>query len=217
MKWLTDIAAGRQLCLHCRKLHPLGVHTCDRCGSAVHQRIPHSIPMTWSLAITAVLFLIPANLLPMMVVKSIAGEDAGTIMDGVIYFLEHGEAGIGIVIFTASVFVPFFKLTVIFYLLLLVYLKRYQRALFGLKLFRIIHFIGKWSMLDIFVVALMVGLVQFKNLATIVTGPAAIAFMLAVVATMFATEFFDPRLLFDTEPEAQNERPDTPTQGITHA
>jgi paraquat-inducible protein A len=198
MRWITDIEAGRQLCLHCRKLHTLDVRVCDRCGSEVHQRIPHSIPITWSLTLAAIIFLIPANLLPMMVVRSIAGEDAGTIMDGVIYFLEHGEAGIGIVIFTASVFVPFFKVTVLLYLLLNIHLRRYHRAMLGLKLYRIIHFIGKWSMLDIFVVALMVGLVQFKNLATIVTGPAAAAFMLAVVMTMFATEYLDPRLLFDT-------------------
>ena len=206
MPWITDIEAGRQLCLHCRKLHPLSVRICDRCGSKVHQRIPHSIPVTWSMTIAAIIFLIPANLLPMMVVKSIAGEDAGTIMDGIIYFLENGEAGIGIVIFTASIFIPFFKLTVLLYLLLNVHLNRYHRAKLSLKLYRIIHFIGKWSMLDIFVVALMVGLVQFKNLATIVTGPAAIAFMLAVLLTMFATEHFDPRLLFDTELKCRKKR-----------
>ncbi|WP_300366587.1 paraquat-inducible protein A [Hydrogenimonas sp.] len=215
MQWITDIEAGKQLCLHCRKLHPLSVHRCDRCGSEVHQRIPHSIAITWSLAIAAIIFLIPANLLPMMVVKSIAGEDAGTIMDGVIYFLEHGEAGIGIVIFAASIFVPFFKLTVLLYLLLNIHLNRSHRAKFGLKLYRIIHFIGKWSMLDIFVVALMVGLVQFKNLATIVTGPAAIAFMLAVVMTMFATEHFDPRLLFDTELKKRKHKNES-NEGNTH-
>ncbi|WP_201352775.1 paraquat-inducible protein A [Hydrogenimonas urashimensis] len=214
MRWITDIEADRQLCLHCRKLHPLTVRVCDRCGEPVHQRIPHSIPVTWSLTVAAIIFLVPANLLPMMIVKSIAGEDAGTIMDGVIYFLEHGEAGIGIVIFTASIFVPFFKLTVLFYLLLIVHFGWRRRALFGLKLYRIIHFIGKWSMLDIFVVALMVGIVQFKNLATIVTGPAAIAFMLAVLMTMFATEHFDPRLMFDKE---ISKKPETKQhEGIDH-
>jgi paraquat-inducible protein A len=199
MHWITDIEAGKQLCLHCRKLHPLDRHQCDRCGSPLHQRIPHSIPMSWSFTLAAILFLIPANLLPMMIVHSIAGSEAGTIMDGIIYFFEHGSVGIAIVIFTASIAVPFFKLTVLVYLLLIVHFRWYRRARFGLKLFRIIHFIGKWSMLDIFVVALMVGLVQFKNLATIVTGPAAAAFMLAVVFTMIATEKFDPRLMFDTQ------------------
>jgi len=219
MRWKTDIDLGLQLCVHCRRLYPLSVHVCTHCGSEVHQRTPNSIAITWALAVASVIFLIPANLLPMMIVKSIAGEDAGTIMDGVIYFLEHGEAGIGIVIFAASVFVPFFKITVLFYLLLIIHFKWYRKALFGLKLFRIIHFIGKWSMLDIFVVALMVGLVQFKNLATIVTGPAAIAFMMAVIMTMFATHFFDPRLLFDIEREVvgRNEnQTQNPQEGNDH-
>ncbi|NPA29175.1 MAG: paraquat-inducible membrane protein A [Epsilonproteobacteria bacterium] len=199
MRWKTDIDAGVQLCLHCRKLHPLERKRCDRCGSPLFQRKPHALAKTFSLALAATLLLIPANLLPMMIVHSLVGDDAGTIMDGVIYFLEHGEAWIGVVIFVASVFVPFFKLTVLFYLLWIVRFHRHAKARLGLKLYRLIHFIGKWSMLDIFVVALMVGLVQFKNLATIVTGPAAIAFMLAVVTTIFATEAFDPRLMFDHE------------------
>ena len=203
MRWITDLEAERQLCLHCRKLHPLDVTVCDRCGNRVHPRIPHSVAITWSLALAASLFLIPANLLPMMVVHSLVGDDAGTIMDGVLYFLEHGEAWIGIVIFIASIFVPVFKLTVLFYLLLIVKFGWYRKAMFGLKLFRIIHFIGKWSMLDIFVVALMVGLVQFQNLATIVTGPAAGAFLGAVILTIIATEYFDPRLMFDTETRSE--------------
>ncbi len=203
MRFVSDIEAGRVLCLHCEKLHPVSRTVCDRCGAELHQRIPNSIAKAWSFTLAAIMFLIPANLLPMMIVDSIAGADAGTIMDGVIYFFHHGSYGIAIVIFTASVFVPFFKVTVLFYLLLIVHFKWYKKSRFGLKLYRIIHFVGKWSMLDIFVVALMVGLVQFGALATIVTGPAALTFAFAVVMTMFATESFDSRLLFDTLPVRQ--------------
>ncbi len=198
MRYVSDIEAGKALCLHCGKLHPATAHTCDRCGAPVHQRIPLSVPKSWSYAIASILFLIPANLLPMMIVNSIAGADAGTIMEGVLYFFHHGSYGIAFVIFTASVFVPIFKVTVLLYLLLIIHFKWSEKARFGLKLYRIIHFIGKWSMLDIFVVALMVGLVQFGGLATIVTGPAALTFAFAVVMTMLATESFDSRLLFDT-------------------
>ncbi|BDY12090.1 hypothetical protein HCR_04020 [Hydrogenimonas cancrithermarum] len=120
-------------------------------------------------------------------------------MDGIIYFFQSGSYGIALVIFVASVFVPVFKVTVLIYLLLIVHFKWHERARFGLRLYRVIHFIGKWSMLDIFVVALMVGLVQFKGLATIVTGPAAIAFAMVVIMTMLATESFDTRLMFDTQ------------------
>lgn len=203
MRFVSDIEADKVLCLHCEKLHPVSRTVCDRCGARLHQRIPDSVAKTWSLTLAAIMFLIPANLLPMMIVDSIAGADAGTIMDGVIFFFQHGSYGIALVIFTASIFVPFFKVTVLFYLLLIVHFKWYKKSRFGLKLYRIIHFIGKWSMLDIFVVALMVGLVQFGALATIVTGPAALTFAFAVVMTMFATESFDPRLMFDTLPVRQ--------------
>lgn len=199
MSYVTDIEAGKVLCMHCRKLHDLPAHLCDRCGSHLHQRHPNSLALSWGYVLAGLFFLIPANLLPMMVVNSIAGKDAGTIMDGVIHFLHTGAYGIALVIFSASVFVPFFKVSVMLYLLLIIHFRLQRRARGCLRLYRIIHFIGKWSMLDIFVVALMVGLVQFKGLATIVTGPAALAFALAVVMTMLATEVFDPRLLFDIQ------------------
>lgn len=197
MYYVTDIEAGKVLCTHCQKLHAVDAHRCDRCGGHLHQRRPNALFLSWCFALSGLLFLIPANLLPMMIVKSIAGVDAGTIMDGVIHFLHTGSYGIAFVIFAASVFVPIFKVSVMIYLLLIIQFRSERRAMGGLKLYRIIHFIGKWSMLDIFVVALMVGLVQFRELATIVTGPAAIAFAVAVIMTMVATEVFDPRLLFD--------------------
>ncbi len=198
MRWVNDIDSDMVLCMHCQKLHPMYMHSCDRCGAQLHQRLPHSVLKSWSFVIASLLLLIPANLLPMMIVSSIAGKEAGTIMDGVIHFFETGSYGIALVIFTASVAVPVFKVSVLSYLLLIVHFRLHRRALMGLKLYRIIHFIGKWSMLDIFVVALMVALVQFKGLATIVTGPAALKFALAVVMTILATGSFDPRLMFDT-------------------
>ncbi len=199
MPYVNDIEANRVLCTHCQKLHDVSAVRCDRCGGHLHQRRPYALLLSWGFVLSGLVFLVPANLLPMMVVKSIAGDDAGTIMDGVIHFLHTGAYGIAFVIFAASVFVPFFKVSVMLYLLLIIHFRWRARIMGGLKLYRLIHFIGKWSMLDIFVVALMVGLVQFRELATIVTGPAAMAFALAVVMTMVATEVFDPRLLFDMQ------------------
>lgn len=201
----NDLGSATALCLHCRKLHDAQAGACDRCGGVLHQRKPHAVIKTWSLTLAALLFLIPANLLPMMVVNSISGSDAGTIMDGVLHFLHVGSYGIALVIFTASIFVPIFKATVLLYLLLIIRFRWVRRAMGGLRLFRIIHFVGKWSMLDIYVVALMVALVQFKALATIVTGPAALAFALAVIMTMLATESFDSRLLFDIDPREERD------------
>lgn len=199
MRPANDLDAATVLCLHCKKLHDAHVRECDRCKGVLHQRKSHAVIRTWGLTLAALLFLIPANLLPMMVVNSLSGSDAGTIMDGVLHFLHVGSYGIALVIFTASIFVPIFKATVLLYLLLIIHFRWVRRSMGGLRLFRIIHFVGKWSMLDIYVVALMVALVQFKALASIVTGPAALAFLLAVIMTMLATESFDSRLLFDID------------------
>jgi paraquat-inducible protein A len=175
------------------------VEECEQCGADVHQRHPNSLALTWGYVLAATLFLIPANIMPMMIVTSMGSDEGSTILEGVVYFLSHGDYGLGAVIFIASVAVPIFKLVVVYYLLLIVHFKQYDKALQGVKLFHIIHIIGKWSMLDIFVVALMVSMVQFQGLATIHTGGAAIAFCAAVIFTIIATEKFDPRLMFDGE------------------
>ncbi len=199
MQYKNDISEGKALCHLCDHLHDAQEHQCERCGGELHQRLPNSLSQTWGYVIAATLFLIPANLLPMMVVIALGSEDASTIMEGVIYFFAHAEYGLGAVIFIASVAVPIFKLSVVYYLLMIVHFKWHHKALAGLKLFHIIHIIGKWSMLDIFVVAMMVSMVQFGGLASIETGSAAIAFCAAVVFTIVATQKFDPRLMFDSE------------------
>ena len=199
MKYKTDISEGKVLCHLCELLHDDKEHECSQCGEKLHQRLPDSLAQTWGYVLAATLFLIPANLLPMMVVTAMGTEDASTIMEGVVYFFHHAEYGLGGVIFIASVAVPVFKLGVIYYLLLVVQFKQHDKAMGGLKLFHIIHVIGKWSMLDIFVVAMMVSMVQFQGLATIETGGAAIAFCAAVIFTIIASEKFDPRLMFDNE------------------
>jgi len=199
MKYKTDISEDKYLCNLCGYLHDSYSHKCKQCGELIQQRQSNSIALTWGYVLAATLFLIPANLLPMMVVTAMGSDDASTIMQGVIYFFEHGDYGLGAVIFIASVAVPIFKLAVVYYLLLIVHFKQYDKALSGVKLFHIIHLIGKWSMLDIFVVALMVSMVQFQGLASIHTGGAAIAFCAAVIFTIIATQKFDPRLMFDEE------------------
>lgn len=197
MTWRNDILEEKTLCTSCGHLQDESFQKCHQCGATVHQRIPYSLMLTWGYAIAASIFLIPANLLPMMVVTALGSDEGSTIMEGVVYFVKHGEMAIGAIIFIASVAVPIFKLGVLFYLLLIAHFKIHDRALQGTKLYHLIHFIGKWSMLDIFVVALMVSIVQFQSLASIHTGGAAIAFASAVVLTIMATEKFDTRLMWD--------------------
>jgi paraquat-inducible protein A len=197
MNYINDISDNKSLCRLCGLLHHKQEIKCKRCGASLQQRKPNSILLTWGYLIAATLFLIPANVLPMMVVTSLGTQEGSTIMEGVVYFFAHDEFGLGGIIFIASIAVPIFKLSVLYYLLLIVAFKQHNKALGGIKLFHIIHIIGKWSMLDIFVVALMVSMVQFQDLASIQTGGAAIAFCLAVVFTIIATETFDTRLMFD--------------------
>ena len=197
MSYKTDISEGKSLCHLCEHLGDVSEHECKRCGADLHQRHENSLALTWGYVIAATLFLIPANLLPMMVVTALGTQEGSTIMEGVIYFFSHGDYGLGAVIFIASVAVPVFKLVVVYFLLLIVHFKQHDKSQLGTKLFHIIHLIGKWSMLDIFVVALMVSMVQFGGLASIETGAAAIAFCGAVIFTIIATEKFDPRLMWD--------------------
>lgn len=197
MNWKTDVSEGYLSCHICNKLHTVGEPSCQRCGEELHQRLPQSIAQTWSYTIAATLFLVSANLVPMMIITTLGEDDGSTIMGGIIYFFEHGEYALGAVILIASFVVPIFKLAVLYFLLLIIHLKQGKMAKLGLKLFHIIHIIGKWSMLDVFVVALMVSMVQFQGLVTIQTGAAAISFCFAVIFTIIASEKFDPRLMFD--------------------
>jgi paraquat-inducible protein A len=170
---------------------------CPRCGAALHKRKPNSIARTWAFVIAAFICYIPANLLPMTVVTSLGNVQSDTIMSGVIYFLQHGEWPIGLVILLASVVVPLTKLFILIYLLISVQRKSQWRPVDRTRLYRITEAIGRWSMTDIYVVTIMVALVHLGNLATIEAGTGAIFFGAVVVLTIIAAMTFDPREIWD--------------------
>lgn len=179
---------------------PPGRHAhCPRCHSPVHMRTVNSISVTWALLLTAIIAYLPANLYPVMTVVSLGQSQSDTIMSGVIYLLLHGDWPLALIVFVASVLVPLLKIVTLIYLLLSVQrhssLRKAQRA----RLYRIIELVGRWSMVDIFVVALLAALVQVGNLATIEPGVGAIAFTTVVILTMFAAMSFDPRLIWDKQ------------------
>jgi len=153
--------------------------------------------MTWALLISAIAMYLPANIFPVMAVTSLGNTQADTIMSGVIYFLSHGDWPLALIIFIASVLVPLLKMIALTYLLLSVQRKSPVRKLQRTKLYRITELVGRWSMVDIFVVALLVALVQIGNLATIEPGIGAIAFAAVVILTMLAALRFDARLIWD--------------------
>ena len=170
---------------------------CPRCGAPLHQRKSNSLTRTWALTIAATIFYIPANVLPITVVTSLGKTQADTIMSGVIYFMLTGMWPIALVIFIASVAVPLIKLFVLSFLLISVQRKWKWRPKDRTRLYRIAEAVGRWSMVDIFVVTILVALVKLGGLASIDAGPAASYFAAVVVTTIFAAMSFDPRLIWD--------------------
>ena len=192
------------LCKDLPKLEGLST-ICPRCGSRLHSRKPNSIGRTWALIIAAFIFYIPANVLPITKVISFGKAQSDTIMSGVIYFVQSGSWPIALVIFVASVFVPLLKLFLLTFLLISVQRKSQWRPKDRTRLYRITEAVGRWSMVDIYVVTILVALVKLGSLATIEAGPGAVFFAGVVIITMFAAMSFDPRLIWDTQ-EPNNER-----------
>ena len=170
---------------------------CPRCGSKLHQRKPNSISRTWALLLTAMMLYIPANILPMTLTSKFGKTQADTIMSGIVYFIGNGSWGIALVVFSASIFVPLAKFLILIYLLLSVQFNQVWRPHDRSLLYRAIEAIGRWSMVDIFVVTVTVAMVKLGLLANVAAGPAAIYFAFVVVISMLATQSFDPRLIWD--------------------
>lgn len=201
-KGLSALQAGFVLCRDCHKLLPappadIQKGSCPRCYATVHARKPHSISRTWALVISAAVLFFPANMLPIMRVDFLGIPDNSTILDGIQYFFKEGSYGIGLIILTASVLVPLFKIVGLLIILLTIRFKSSRSLTQKSVMFRFIEYIGRWSMLDIFVIALLGLLVNFGLFTSIQAAPAATYFCLVVVSTMFAAITFDPRLMWD--------------------
>ncbi len=194
-------AKSQQLlsCHSCWKILPLKHcgEKCPRCNTPLHLRKPKSREKCWALVFTSAILLLPANAIPIMSVQMLGNVNNSTIIDGIIYFFKSGSYLVGAIIFIASVLVPFFKVVGLFFLL---YGKRTEVGISLQKrtrLYRIITFIGRWSMLDIFVVALLSSSVNFGFVSSTMAAPGARWFCLVVVITMIAANNFDPRLMWD--------------------
>ena len=176
---------------------PAGEAVCPRCNSALHSRKPGSIGRTWAFLIAAMALYVPANTLPIMLTSSLFGSQDDTIMSGVLFLWEDGSWYLALIVFVASILVPLAKIIGLIVLLLSVQLGWGARQAERARLYRLVESIGRWSMLDIFVVALLVTVVQLTALASVRAGPAALFFGAVVVLTMCAATSFDPRLIWD--------------------
>jgi len=172
-------------------------HVCPRCGSDIHRRIPKSLQKTTALVAASVVLYVPANILPIMTYSTLGEVYSDTIFSGVIELLKEGLWGVAVVVFVASIVVPITKLVILIYLIWSVKTGLRRGARHRAVLYRLTELIGRWSMVDVFVVTLLVSLVQFGFIYTVEPEGALIAFGAVVILTMVAAETFDPRLIWD--------------------
>lgn len=174
-----------------------GQLACPRCGTALHPRIPRSTQRTWAFLSAAVILYLPANLLPMMQVTALGQTRSDTILSGAQFLLASGMWPLALIVFVASILVPIMKIAILVYLLLSVRRGSRFRPLDRTRLYRFTELVGRWSMVDIYVVAVLVALVHMGQVAEIQAGPGALFFAAVVVLTVFAARTFDPRLIWD--------------------
>ena len=188
---------GLAACHACGKVSKVSLGKCPRCSSRLHLRKPHSVQRTIAFLIAAVILYIPANLLPVMVVYEIGLTTPTTIIAGMIEFWKSGAYPIALVIFTASLLIPILKIVALTWLCAAASGKVHPSPAVLGKVYFLTELFGRWSMVDVFVVAILVGLVQVGAYTTIIPGPGLFAFASVVVMTMLAAMSFDPRLLWD--------------------
>jgi paraquat-inducible protein A len=201
---IIDKDIDQSLCLHCGKLQDYQNDKCYRCKVDIAHRKHDSIRLTMIYLFCAIMFLIPANLIPIMTVTNLSAPEHGTIIEGIIRFFNSGNYVISIIILIASIVVPIIKITSLIYMLLIIKLNQTHLVYNATKLYRVLEFIGKYSMIDIFVLVLLVTSVHFGGLSVIDVAPAAFAFGVSVIFTMLATNSFDTRLMWDMKREIED-------------
>ena len=190
------MAQGLQGCPICTSVGSAEKTHCGRCGATLHAGWHESIQKTWAWLITAAMLYLPANFLPITYTRLFGRETESTILGGVVLLWEHGDKPIAVIIFIASVLVPLGKMIVLAWMCLSVQTGSDFALTQKTKLYRVTEFVGRWSMIDVFVVAILVALIQLGNIMTVRPGVAAVAFAGMVVTTMLASRAFDPRLLW---------------------
>jgi paraquat-inducible protein A len=200
---ITARQAGLVGCQGCGKVHRTGISVCQRCGAPLHSRMPGSLQRVWAWLFAGIVVYIPANIYPMLLTTSFGRTTENTIVGGVVDLIDYGSYGVAAIVFLASVIIPVGKFIAIGYLALVVRDGSRIGRGSGLhgrqRLFEVVEFIGRWSMIDVFVVAILAALVQLDFAATISPGIAAVSFSLSVAFTMLAAQSFDPRLIWDAE------------------
>lgn len=195
---LTARAAGLVGCRTCGKVSPAGTGRCPRCGSQLSSRRPNSLQKVWALWLVGLICYVPANLLPMLITDAVGKSYASTIVGGAVELAQHGDIPVAAIILLASVAIPISKFIAIAYLSLSVERRSHLSPQARIHLYEFVEFIGRWSMIDVFVVAILSALVQLGFLAAINPGLAALFFAMSVIFTMLSAQAMDPRLIWDS-------------------
>ncbi|MCX7558167.1 paraquat-inducible protein A [Sulfitobacter sp. F26204] len=199
---------GLVACRRCTKAWPISATVCARCGHKLQSRDPLSLQRVWALWLMGAICYIPANIYPMLRTQTLFQVDESTIIAGAVELAHHGSLGIAVIILFASVVIPLAKFWAVAYLAISVKTPSSVSMQRRQMLFEIVEYIGRWSMIDIFVVAILSALVQLKTLATINPGPASIFFALSVIFTMLSAQAFDSRLIWDAQAKKGDKKSD---------
>ncbi len=206
----TAAAAALVSCHVCRRIYPridleAGYEArCPLCSTPLHGRKSNSLARTWALVLSALILYVPANTFPIMSVVISGRGEPDTILSGIEALFATGSWGVAILIFFASITVPMLKLFGLIYLMLSVQFRWKWRPVDRTVLYRIVENVGRWSMIDMFMLSILVALVKLGAVATIEPGIGATSFAAVVVLTMFAASSFDPRLIWDSLEETDD-------------
>ena len=203
---LTARQMGVVACTRCTKAWPIETARCGRCGHALRSRELHSLQRVWAYWIVGVMCYIPSNIYPMLRTQTLFQVEESTIIGGAVDLAHYGNYGIAFIILFASVGIPLGKFWAVAFLALSVKNPRRTSNHRRQQLFEVVEYIGRWSMIDIFVVAILSALVQLKTLASINPGLASIFFALSVIFTMLSAQSFDPRLIWDAQGKAGGQK-----------
>ncbi|MEN5016069.1 membrane integrity-associated transporter subunit PqiA [Erwinia sp. Eh17-17] len=206
---VSGLRQGLRSCACCTAVLPGDTLECPRCGTHGHARRKHSLQWTMALLITSILLYIPANLMPIMITEALGNKITSTIMAGVILLWSDGSFPVALVIFIASIMVPTLKMMAIGWLCWHAKAHDSQRQDSERmhKIYEVVEFVGRWSMIDVFVIAVLSALVRMGQLMNIYPANGALLFALVVILTMFAAMTFDPRLTWDRIKEKSTEEP----------
>ena len=205
-----EIVSARELgvvaCTRCTRVWPRGTATCGRCGSTLVSRDAKSLQRVWAFWLVGLMCYVPANLYPMLQTRTLLRVQEDTIVGGAIELMHHGAVGVALIILVASVVIPIAKFLAIAFLALSVQrastVSNHQRQV----LYEVVEYIGRWSMIDIFVVAIMSSLVQLNTLAAVNPGRASLFFALSVIFTMLSAQAFDSRMIWDVQSRDEGAR-----------